>query len=541
MPKKTGRDPAQFGLFATPLEAMIAPDAEVRVIAAFVDQLDLDELGFKSIQSMGASAYGADVLLKIYLYGYLNRVRSSRRLARECALNIELMWLTGNLQPKQKTIAAFRQYHPAQLKKVFREYVLLLKEWDLIGGKRLAVDGTKIHGQNARKKNFNADKLKRHLGRIDQRIEEAMEEFDQLDRYEESEEKQELRAGAQNAIKVFKARKANYESLQKQLDASEDTQISLTDPEARSLIKHGRESLVGYNVQSVVDADHKLIVHTEATNENDLNALGQLVEDTSLYIGLDKGAEILADKGYHNAAELQRVRDLGHTTFVAERRHASRKSETNYPPTHFCYDEGQDAYICPAGQLLKSTGKFYQRKGTSHRFQTYRASRTDCRNCPLRKECLSATSLARNAARSISRLEHAAAVEANHDNLFAHPGVYQQRQAIVEHPFGTLKRYWTGYYTLLRCKRKVDGEFSLLACCYNLRRSVSILGVPELLARLKARFSAFWVVFTLRSVVRGEVFGVFGSGHSGCCGWMGKRLFFDGGGGTYYSDSRWAK
>jgi transposase len=280
MPIKAGRDPAQFGLFATLLEAMIGPDSEVWVIAAFVDQLELPKLGFKQINSIGASTYPAEVLLKIYLYGYLNRVRSSRRLERECRVNVEMMWLTGNLKPKHKTIAEFRRIHPKALKKVFREYVLLLKKWELIGGDRLAVDGTKIHGQNVRKKNFNAAKIQRHLDRIDDRIAEAMTEFARQDAYEDSEEKSELRARTQDALDVLKARKAEYTNHQKHLSETEDTQISLTDPDARSLIKHGRESLVGYNVQSVVDDANKLIVHTQATDKNDLNALGQFVEDT---------------------------------------------------------------------------------------------------------------------------------------------------------------------------------------------------------------------------------------------------------------------
>ena len=230
MPRKTGRDPSQFGLFATPLEALIAPDAEVRVIAAFVDQLDLPSLDFKSINKKGASAYGADVLLKIYLYGYLNRVRSSRRLERECRLNVELMWLTGNLQPKHKTIAEFRRVHPKQFKKVFRDYVLLLKDWKLIEGERLAADGTKIHGQNARKKNFNAGKIKRHLDRIDERVEEVMEEFARLDAFEAGEEKEEMQARAQDAMEVLKTRKAKYAALQEQLTSSDATQISRNHP-----------------------------------------------------------------------------------------------------------------------------------------------------------------------------------------------------------------------------------------------------------------------------------------------------------------------
>ena len=501
MPRKTGRDHTQYGLFATPLAAMIPPDAEVRVIAAFVDQLDLPTLGFKRVNKRGASAYGADVLLKIYLYGYLNRVRSSRRLARECRLNVELMWLTGSLSPCFKTIADFRATHPKALKQVFREYVLLLKEWGAIGGDRLAIDGTKIHGDNARKKNFTAPKLKRHLDRIDDRIDEALAEFERVDAFEDSAEKQEETARTQDALADLKARRKRYTDLQTQLEASDASQISLTDPDARALIKHGKESLVGYNIQSVVDAEQKLIVHVQATNENDINALGSLTAAAHELLDLDAGTEVLADKGYHNATELRAVRDLGHEPFVAERRQAGNNDKGTFPPSDFCYDDGHDAYVCPAGELLKSSGKLYQRKGSPSRFQTYRGSRKTCGQCPLRDRCLSAAARKKNGVRSVTRLEHAAAAEANRHNLLNNPGVYQQRQALVEHPFGTLKRHWTGYYTLLRGLDKVDGEYSLLACCYNLRRSVSIFGVLGLLERLGGRFSRVFAILELRSVV----------------------------------------
>jgi hypothetical protein len=201
----------------------------------------------------------------------------------------------------------------------------------------------------------------------------------------------------------------------------------LIDPDARSLITHGHESLVGYNVQSVVDDANKLIVHTEVTNENDINALGQLVEDTHELLALEPNAEILTDKGYYNAAELQKVRDLGHNTFVAERRHGANNKEGNYSPSSFCYDDAQDAYVCPAGELLKTTGKLHTRSGSSHRFKTYRGSRAVCGKCPIREKCLTAKSQTINHARTITRLEHAAAIAANRDNLYNNPGVYQQR------------------------------------------------------------------------------------------------------------------
>lgn len=506
MPEKIGRDPAQFGLFATPLEALIAPDAEVRVIAAFVDQLNLAALGFKRIKTTGASAYGPAVLLKIYLYGYLNRVRSSRRLERECRLNVELMWLTGNLTPCFKTIAAFRSNHPAALKQVFREYVLLLKEWGAIGGKRIAVDGTRIHGQNARKKNFNPKKIKRHLDRIDARIAEHLAEAERVDEAEKSSDGSKSEgAGTQDALDVLQARRKQYEDLREQLEASDENQLSLTDPDARALVKHGMETLVGYNVQSTVDDDNKLIVNVEATNEVDIQALGKQVKDTHELLDLAPGTEVLADKGYHNSAELQRVNDLGHQTFVAERRKGSNNEEGNYAPDAFRYEADEDLYICPAGKELTTTGKLHQRKNSGPNFRVYRASRPTCGACPLRDKCLTEKSRATNQARSLTRLEHAAAIEANRKNLTDNPGVYQQRQAIVEHPFGTLKRHWGGYYTLLRGLKKVDGEYNLLACCYNIRRSVSIFGVLALLEHLEGRFSAIMRLFATLCLVEAPI------------------------------------
>ncbi len=234
MPCKSQLDPAQFGLFATPLEALIAADNEVRLIAAFVDQLNLTELGFKPVGTLGASAYGPELMLKLYIYGYLNRVRSSRRLERECRINVEVMWLTGRLQPKYHTIADFRKEHPTALKKVFKEYVLLLRDWELIAGKRLAADGTKVQAQNSRKRNFNAKKLQRHLERLDKTIEQSLQEFADRDVQEDSERKAELQQQTQDKIAALKQRRADYEQMQQELAASGETQVSLTDPDGYS-------------------------------------------------------------------------------------------------------------------------------------------------------------------------------------------------------------------------------------------------------------------------------------------------------------------
>ncbi|MEL6359158.1 MAG: transposase, partial [Bacteroidota bacterium] len=292
MPKKQGQDTTQFGLFATPLEAMIASDNEVRVIAAFVDGLDLDELGFVQVHSQGRSRYSSDVLLKIYLYGYLNGIRSSRKLEKACRVNIELMWLTGNLQPAYHTIADFRKDHPDALKQVFRTFTLLLKDWALWGLETIAIDGTKIRGQNAMKRNFNKKKIKRQLDRIDAQIEEAIQEWEQAD----EQTQQEKRPAVDELLKKLDERRESYNRLDQFLDESGETQISLTDPDTRALPLHRNIVEVGFNVQQAVDDKHNLIVHQEVTNQGDINALGDLAVDTcnELSLSLDDEVTVLA-------------------------------------------------------------------------------------------------------------------------------------------------------------------------------------------------------------------------------------------------------
>ena len=476
---------------------MIPADAEVRVVAAFVDQLDLPAMGFKRVHADGASAYGPELLLKLYLYGYLNRIRSSRRLQRACEVNIEVMWLTGNLRPKYHTIADFRKHHPRALKAVFREYVLLLKNWELIAGQRLAVDGTKIQAQNARKQNFNRAKLQRNLERIERGIAEALQEFADRDVQEASDQKADLQRQALDKLAALRERKALYEEMQHELQESGENQLSETDPDARSMMVKGTESLVGYNVQSVVDDEHNLIVHVEATNVNDIQALAGLAGAAKEILDLpddpEEPIDVLADKGYYDATNLAGVEALGMEPFVAERKTKPREAG-GYGPREFDYDEAADVYVCPAGEELTSNGRWYHqresrggRTPTERRFQRYRISNTICSQCPIREQCLSEAARKNRHGKVIYHHEHAAALARNHQRLKEWPEVYPSRQAIVEHPFGTIKRSWGAYFTLVRGLEAVDGEFSLLACCYNLRRSVSILGVPELLRRLQDR------------------------------------------------------
>ncbi|MEL6667502.1 MAG: IS1182 family transposase [Bacteroidota bacterium] len=490
MPKKQGQDTTQFGLFATPLEAMIASDNEVRVIAAFVDGLDLDELGFVQVHSQGRSRYSSDVLLKIYLYGYLNGIRSSRKLEKACRVNIELMWLTGNLQPAYHTIADFRKDHPDALKQVFRTFTLLLKDWALLGLDTIAIDGTKIRGQNAMKRNFNKKKIKRQLDRIDAQIEEAIQEWEQAD----EQTQQEKRPAIDELLRKLDDRRKGYERLEETLDESGETQVSLTDPDTRALPLHRNIVEVGFNVQQAVDDKHNLIVRQEVTNQGDINALGDLAVDTcnELSLSLDDEVTVLADKGYHNAAELDYCQQNNIETLVAERKQSSGKKEVGFRKEDFVYQPDEDVYICPAGEKLTTNGQLYKkpsgsRRGhTAYRFHRYTTSSTICHACALKDKCLSTSALQQRHARGIERNEFAEALDRNKERLQARPELYKRRQAIVEHPFGTIKRSWGYTYTLLKGLEKVGGEWSLIATCYNLRRSMSIVGVPLLLEWLNS-------------------------------------------------------
>ena len=490
MPRKQGLDVCQYGLFATPLEEMIAVDAEVRVIKAFVDQLNLSDLGFVQVKSQGRSRYSSDVLLKIYLYGYLNGIRSSRKLEKACQINIELMWLPGRLTPAYHTIADFRKDHPGPLKQAFRQYTLLLKEWELLSLETFAIDGTKIRGQNAMKRNFNKKKIQRHLDRIDAQIETAIIEWEAADETSQ----QARRPEVDKLLKRLDERRTAYEHLDQALEKSGDTQISLTDADARALPLHRGIVEVGYNVQQVVDDKHNLIVDHKVTNENDINALGDLAVNSCNYLGLYKEDEVtvLADKGYHNGGELQYCQENNISTLVAERKPYNNNKAVGFRKEDFRYDANQDVYICPAGQNLTTNGSWYGKPSgsnngkKSYRFQRYTTTNSICQACALRDKCLSRSAKQQRYARSIERSEYAVALEANKAALAKRPELYKRRQAIVEHPYGTIKRSWGYTYTLLKGLKKVGGEWSLIATCYNLRRSMSIIGIPELLRRLEA-------------------------------------------------------
>lgn len=487
MPKITGLDRHQVSFSS--LEDVISLDNDVRFIDAFVEKLDLHRLGVRSLTQTdkkkkkkdGRAAFCDTLFLKLYLYAYLNGIRSSRKLEREAMRNIELHWLLQGLRPNYHSIADFRKINAPALQNLFKLFVSFLKEAGLIGGKVIAVDGTKIRGSNSKKSNYNPKKIERHLNYIEQKTKEILQEFDQADAKEE--ETVGLGDATEKLARLEK-HKIKYEQLQKQMDESGEPQISTTDPDTRALLVRGVVVEVGYNIQAAVDQEHKLVVATHTINRNDKNALYNISKEAKENIVAEK-LTVLADKGYHTGKELQACQEADIDTIVARQEVVNsndKGTRPEYMVQHFTYDKETDTYTCPENQTLNTTGKWHTKKrdkDVSYQFKKYRT--TACLSCAVQKLCTSK----QDGRREIERSEYAEAVEKNLRNYKANPQLYRQRQEINEHIFGTIKRQWNLYYTNLRGLEKVNGEVALIMTVYNMKRARNILGYEDLMLKLK--------------------------------------------------------
>jgi len=382
------------------------------------------------------------VLLKLYLYGYLNKIRSSRKLEKECGRNTELQWLLQNLRPNYHTIADFRKAHGHPLQNMFRLYVQFLSDAGLLGKTTIGVDGSKFKAVNSRKNNYNQKKKDKHQQFIADKTAKYLKELDELDKQENTSDdgfqikKEKIAQG----LARLKERTIKYDTLQQQLDSTTDKQISSTDPDSRSIIIVKNIVEVAYNVQNAVDDKHNLIVHTGTTNSNDGKALHKAAMQAKNNLQLQKEDTLmlLADKGYHTGAELQQCQQENMVTHVAYKEQPSVKHiSTEFLSESFEYNKATDSYTCPAGATLTSLGTWHNKKGeaseTSYRFKTYRTDA--CKSCSLKHQC---TKLPK---RIIHRSEYQDAVDINDSNIKQNPQYYKRRQAIVEHPFGTLKRH----------------------------------------------------------------------------------------------------
>jgi transposase len=474
MPHVTGEERNQLMMIS--LESTIAPDSFVRAIDAFVDVIDLKSFGFAHVECKeeGRPSFHPSVLMKLHLYGYHFNIRSSRKLEREAALNLEAMWLTSCQCPKYKTIADFRKNHAKAFRAVFRSFIKLLKEWGLIDGKTIAVDSFKIRAQNSLKNNLNQAKIDRHLAYIDNKISEYEQQLDQCD---SEEEQQEL----YSKIELQRQREQGYREAEQQLKATGEEQISLTDPDARSVVFQRNSVQVGYNIQASVDSKNKLLVEYETGDVNDTHALAQMAISTKELLQVEQ-MDVLADKGYHTGGELMECEKESITTYVSPKA-PSTKDTGLYPVTSFVYNRADDTYTCPEGETLTTNNVWYNHNNPGNkpplRFRRY--TTTACKTCANRGKC---TKQKING-RAIDRSEYAESMEKNNERVIANPNYYRQRQQLAEHPFGTLKRQRGFTFTLMRGKEKVLGEVGLEFIGYNLTRCVSILGFIELCKALK--------------------------------------------------------
>jgi len=407
-------------------------------------------------------------------------------LEKACKTNVELFWLNQNLKPCYKTIANFRKDNKAGFRKVFIAFRDFCKNLDLYGKEVVAIDGSKFRAQNSMKNNYNIRKINKHLDYIDKQHKEYLETLDNNDADEEK-------------LNKLTKRKLKYENLKQQLSNTEETQISTTDPDARALPLHMRIVQVGFNLQSAVDSKHNLIVDYQITNKNDHRALAPMALKAKEAFGLDakEPMTVLADKGYHTGEQMQKCHDHNIDTIVAIPRKPKRTDKTK--PDHlrkesFKYDKKNKTYTCSNNEILTFQST-YQRKTKigipSSKFDRYSIKYSMCKTCPYLTQCVSKGNIKSHQGRYIDRYHTDSAVQRNKKHVANNKELYKRRQAIVEHPFGTIKRQWGFNHTLMKSIPKVQTEFSIIMLCYNLRRAMSILGVNELKEALKSLFIQF--------------------------------------------------
>jgi transposase len=471
-----GADCSQTTLFPEALDDYVAEESAVRVIDFFVDELDLQSLGFKTLAAdTGRPGYHPVMMLKLFIYGYMNRVQSSHRLEREAQRNVELMWLTGRLAPDFKTIADFRRDNGAAIRKVCREFVVLCRRANLFKDGFVAIDGSKFKALNNRDKNFTKAKVKRRLQQIDESIARYLMEMESLDRQESAlvEDKSQRLS---ERVEILKGEIAKLKKHEAAMRAAADEQLSLTDADARSMATSGRGSgMVGYNVQAAVDAKHHLIVAHEVTNRgSDRAQLKNMGEQAKAALGDDE-IEAVADRGYFNNGEIKACEDAGITTYLPKPKTSNKRTKGYFSKDDFIYRAADDEYQCPAGQrLVKHTTTFQDQ------LKIYRYWTNVCGQCALKAKCTPGQE------RRISRWEHEDVIDRLQERLDKNPQVMRVRRETVEHPFGTIKGWMGAQHFKMKTLKHVSTEMSLHVLAYNLKRTISLFGVPGLIEKMQA-------------------------------------------------------
>lgn len=461
----TGQSREQLTLYTTCLDDMIPANNSVRSIDEFVESLELNELGFDTIRQQGRPSYNLADLLKLYIYGYMNSMRSSRRLEKESYRNIEVIWLLKNLRPDHNTIARFRKDNPKAIKRVFRESVNLARNFNLIGAVLIAGDSTKLRAQNSKKNNYNKKKIHRHLEYIDQKLKQHNNAMAENDR--------DTKEQIQEQIHKHKEHRKKYKDIQQRLerdDTTENPQLSTSDPDSRHQIVRGMITEVCYTAQTTVDDKHKLLIDYKITNKNDKKAMGMMLRRAKAILRTNTFTA-LYDKGYHTGSEFHIAHSLGIATLTAIPA-IGRKSQAPDPifnAEHFAYNPDKDTYLCPEGHLLKSNGSWY--RAINYKFKQYRTKA--CKGCPVRERRTSAKANGK----IVQRSEFTTFIEQNAERIKASGDTYKKRQAIVEHPFGTIKRQW-GFDHVITKKgiQAASADFGLTAIAFNLKRILNIRG-----------------------------------------------------------------
>ena len=472
-----GEDRTQITLLPQCLDDYVAEDNPVRVVEVFVDQLELRALGFEGADpaATGRPSYHPAVLLKIYIYGYLNRIQSSRRLERETQRNVELMWLTGRLTPDFKTIADFRRDSGKAIRNVCRQFIVLCRRLDLFSQSIVAIDGAKFKAVNNRDRNFTSGKLRARTEQIEQSINRYLAAMDTADRTH-SEVAEAKTSRLKDKITKLKQQMQDLKAMEQRLREAPDGQVSLTDPDARSMATSGRGTgIVGYNVQSCVDDKHHLIVAHEVTNVgHDRSALATMAEQAQAATGIED-LNVVADRGYFSGEEILACEQAGITTYVPKPLTSNSKADGRFGKQDFVYVAEKNEYRCPAGQSLIYRYTNLEAGLTTHAYWSSR-----CQQCSIKSQCTKLSF------RRVRRWEHEDVIEAMQRRLDREPEKMRVRRQTAEHPFGTIKHWMGSTHFLTKTLPRVSTEMSLHVLAYNLRRLVSILGINPTLAAMKA-------------------------------------------------------
>ncbi|MEC5205920.1 transposase [Vogesella perlucida] len=467
-----GENRSQAALLPALLDDYVGEDNPVRIVDAFVEQLDLRGLGFAGVdpKATGRPSYHPAILLKLYIYGYLNRIQSSRRLEREAQRNIELMWLLGRLAPDFKTIADFRRDNGTGIRNVCRQFVVLCRELNLFSHAVVAIDGSKFKAVNAHDRNFTRGKLEKRMQEIDHCIARYLSALETADR-QPAEIAEARTARIQQKMATLKKSMERLKQIQAQLEQEPSAQVSLTDPDARAMATSTSRGLVGYNVQTAVDTRHHLIVTHEVTNSgSDRSQLAKMAIQAQSALDVTD-LQAIADRGYFKGEEIQKCEEAGITALVSKPMTSAAKAEGRFDKEDFVFDPAAGEYVCPAGSRLKWR---FARIESGLLINRYWSS--DCPRCPIKEKCTPSDY------RRVSRWEHEATLEAMQRRLDIQPGAMKLRRQTVEHPFGTLKDWMGATHFLTRTLEHVSTEMSLHVLAYNLKRVMKIIGFAGLMA-----------------------------------------------------------